>query len=161
MDILNTMKKDHRTALDLIESLEKCTDKADEKTRALVQKLCEEVKLHSQSEEKALYEACENKNVSLRDFALEGENEHHLIDEMLDKLASVPPGKDGEFKAALAVVKELLVHHAFEEEEKEAFPKIKKAFDTDERSQMAQTMDNYKEKIASQVKKDVEAHLTQ
>jgi hemerythrin superfamily protein len=151
MDILKKLKKDHRTAFALIEKLEKRIEKNDEKTQELVQKLCEEVSIHAKSEEKALYTMCEKKNVTLRDFALEGKNEHYLIDEMLAKLNSTAPGENGKFKAALCVIKELLEHHALHDEEEEMFPKIKKAFTDEERKEMGKFLDKYKEKLAAKL----------
>lgn len=127
-DLLKLIKADHDTVFDLIEQLEKKTESASHDTAHLVQELVRDVAVHARAEEQVLYEACRKQGLKLRDFALEGWNEHALLEVQLTKLMKTKPGRDGEFKAALAVVKELIEHHAREEEEKEMFPKFRRAF---------------------------------
>jgi hemerythrin superfamily protein len=147
MDILKVIKKDHKEAKALLKKLERMVEKPTKETAQTVGQFVTAVKLHTKAEERSLYEMCERKNLKLRDFALEGYNEHELLEVMLDKLAKTMPGEDHEFKAALTVIGELLEHHAEEEEEEEMFPKFKKAFSQEELEQAGEFMREEKERI--------------
>ena len=129
--ILDFIQDDHTAALKRIKRLEKMTEKSTKKTWDLTKELVEEVLLHAASEEKILYRAIKEKNESFRDFTLEGEIQHKLLESCLLLLLKFRPEKDGKYKAALSVVKKLLGHQG-KEEEKEMFPKLKKSYRTSE-----------------------------
>ena len=75
----------------MIKCLEKMTEKSSKKTWDLTQELVEEVLLHAKTEEKVLYRAMKEKNVSFRDFTLEGDIEHKLLESCLMRLLKVRP----------------------------------------------------------------------
>lgn len=147
MNILDLIKKDHDEALAMIKKLEKMTESATEKTWALTKELVTEVLLHAKAEEKLLYNSCRERSEELRDFTLEGIIEHKLLESTLKRLLKVRPGEDGKFKAALSVVKELLEHHGKEEEEKEIFPKLKKAYAKEELVELGKEFKSLKEEL--------------
>jgi hypothetical protein len=148
MDIRDIIREDHDEALQMIEKLEKVAEKpATEETMLMTRKLVAAVKLHARSEEVGLYAALETAKKELRDFSLEGYNEHECLELMLNKLAGLEPGEDGEYKAALMVVKELIEHHGKEEEEREIFPKLGKAFSADELMGFGALMMEEKERL--------------
>lgn len=147
MNVLQLIKEDHDEALKLIKRLEKSAEKASQATWKLTVELVEAMLLHAKTEEKVLYSAMKEKSEDFRDFTLEGDIEHKLLESTLKRLLKVKPGKDGEFKAALTVVKELLEHHGKEEEEKEYFPKIRKAFKSSELEDMGEEFITLKEKL--------------
>jgi hemerythrin superfamily protein len=147
MNILQLIKEDHDEAMRMIEDLEKKTEKDTKATWNLTQTLVEEVLLHAKTEEKVLYSSMREKNEDFRDFTLEGDIEHKLLESTLKRLLKIKPGKDGRFKATLTVVKELLKHHGKEEEEKEYFPKIRKAYKTAELVEMGEEFKTMKEKL--------------
>lgn len=160
-DILSIIKEDHRNIKKLIGNLEKISQKSTKDVPKMATKLAFELMLHAKSEEKALYEACEKYNLKFRDFVLESYHEHALIENMLTKLLETTPNKNGEFKAILAVIKDLVEHHAIEEEEKEMFPKIRKAFSAKLRHEIGSIMKKQKiilkpEILAHTKKVDVE-----
>jgi hypothetical protein len=162
MDILKLIETDHKKAKKIVKQLEKLADKPSAKTTTLARELWVEVKVHAQAEEKILYTACQEKNETLRDFALEGHHEHRLLDEMLDVLVLTRSGPDGEFKAALSVVQELLEHHAEEEEEKEMFPKLRRAFKKEDRELLGAQMEDLKTRLKPKLQeklKSVIAHV--
>ncbi len=68
---------------------------------------------------------------------------------MLRKLNSTLPADNGKFKTALCVIKELLEHHAFHDEEENLFPQIKEAFTEEELNDMGKHFDEYKEKLTA------------
>jgi hemerythrin superfamily protein len=155
MDILKMIKKDHKEAKALLKKLEASAEKPTKQTASLASQFVLEMKLHAKSEEHALYEACKKKNVKLKETAQEGYNEHECLDLMLDKILVTKPGEDGELAAVLSVVKELIQHHATEEEEQEMFPKIKKAFSKEELSEMGELMQAKKDEIKPSLKAQV------
>ncbi len=155
MDILKLIKKDHDEAFEAIEKLEKLTDSPSHDAEKLTREFVIAVLLHAKSEEKGFYEMIESKKEEFKDFTLEGFIEHSLVESTLKRLLAVKPGGNGEFKAALSVTKELLEHHAKEEEEEELFPKIKKNFSVEERDQMGQLMIEAKEKLRPEIEKMV------
>jgi hypothetical protein len=148
MDIRDLIREDHDEALALIAKLEKLAEKpASDEARAMTEELVTAVKLHAKSEEAGLYAALETAKKDLRDFSLEGYNEHECLDLMLDKLLTLEPGEDGHYKATLTVVKELIEHHGKEEEEGEVFPKLAKAFSADELMAFGSAMVEEKERL--------------
>ncbi|MES2526997.1 MAG: hemerythrin domain-containing protein [Bdellovibrionota bacterium] len=151
MTILDLIKEDHDGAMEIIKRLEKMTEKPSKRAWDLTKELVEEVLLHAKTEEKVLYSAMKAKNISFRDFTLEGEIEHKLLESCLMGLLKVRPGEDGKYKAALSVVKELLEHHGKEEEEKELFPKLRKSYKRAELEEMGVEFKAMKKEIRPKI----------
>jgi hypothetical protein len=158
MDIRDIIREDHDEALALIEKLDKMAEKPPTaESQDMTRKLVTAVKLHAKSEEAGLYVALETARKDLREFSLEGYNEHECLDLMLDKLLTLQMGEDGEYKATLTVVKELIEHHGKEEEEGEIFPKLGKAFTADELMGFGAMMVEEKERLRPQIEAAVAA----
>lgn len=158
MDILDMIRDDHDAALAAIAKLDKLAEGGAAQTlRAELRQLVVDVRLHAKSEEAALYEALEVSRKDLRDFSLEGTNEHECLDLMLEKLLTTPPGKDGELKAVLKVCKDLIEHHGKQEEEQELFPKLRKVFSKDELMAMASVMQAEKERLRPRIEREASA----
>ncbi len=151
-NILDLIKEDHDEASKMIKRLEKMVEKPSKATWSLTKELVEEVLLHAKTEEKVLYNTMKEKNESFRDLTLEGVIEHKLLESTLMRLLKVRPGTDGNYKAALSVVKELLEHHGKEEEEKEWFPKIRKAYESSELQEMGREFETLKEEIRPKIR---------
>lgn len=145
MEILRLIKKDHGDVKSLFKKVEQRAEIPGVETEGLVGELVNEILLHAKAEEKTLYIHCRQRTDKLREFALEGHVEHKLLEIAVKRLSVVPPGRDGKFKAVLAVAKELFFHHAVEEEEKGIFPKIMKAFSMKEREELGTRMAEIKE----------------
>jgi hemerythrin-like domain-containing protein len=71
-------------------------------------------------------------------MALEGYEEHDVVNSILSELASLPPD-DETWGAKAKVMTENLRHH-IEEEEKEMFPTARKVFDADELRELGDRM---------------------
>lgn len=147
MDILKLIEQDHRHVKTLFRELNAHAEDPGPATQALVNELITEVLLHAKSEEKALYRACKEKQGKLRNFAFEGHVEHKLLEIALKRLSTVAPSAEGEFPALLKVARELFLHHAFDEEEAEIFPRLKKNFSKAERREMGTYMLEVKESL--------------
>jgi hemerythrin superfamily protein len=122
-DAVALLKQDHETLRTLLGSLEKATGARREKLLSQVE---QELKAHTTIEEEIFYPAYRDavKKKDDRELYQEALEEHHVVDLVLPELkASNPAGEI--FGAKAKVLKELIEHHADEEEE-EMFPKARK-----------------------------------
>ena len=128
-DAIALLKEDHKKVKALLSSLEKTTEKSAERRTKLLQQIEAEINVHASIEEEIFYpayrEAVKKKDdVELYQEALE---EHHVVDLVMPELKASDPG--GEiFGAKATVLKELIEHHA-DEEEKEMFKKARAVMD--------------------------------
>src|SRR4051812_39327018 len=100
----------------MIKKLEHSIENESGGGKDLAMKLFTEVLLHSKAEMQALYIPIAAIQEDFKDFAMEGKIEHKLIEVTLKKLVKHDE-TDDDFKASLSVVKDLIMHHAEEEEE--------------------------------------------
>jgi hemerythrin-like domain-containing protein len=129
-DAITLLKEDHEKVRGLLKQLESA--KAPRRREELLAKIDEEVRIHSTIEEEIFYpafrEAAEKKED--RELFFEALEEHHVVDLVMPEAKETEPGAE-EFAAKAKVLKELIEHHA-DEEEKEMFPKAKKLMDREE-----------------------------
>lgn len=142
MDIFSMLKRDHDLVLGLIKKLEKTDESAVTKRENIFAKIKEELTVHAKSEENAVYAQLQDRELT-RDFALEGTEEHEIVDRLIAKLDSISASED-RWMALVTVLKEMLEHH-IDEEESDMFKKMKKEFDKDELLQMARMMKSEKQ----------------
>ena len=137
MDALSLLEEDHKLVKRLLAEGEKTTERG-EKTRAeLFARLKRELTIHEQMEEEVLYPALRAAAKS-RDIALEGYEEHHVVDEIFAELEQTPPS-DETWGAKFKVAKENIEHH-IEEEENEMWKAARQEFSEDELEQMGNRM---------------------
>ncbi|HET7482291.1 MAG TPA: hemerythrin domain-containing protein, partial [Actinomycetota bacterium] len=79
--------------------------------------------------------------------ALEGYEEHHVVNEIMGELEQTPVD-DERWGAKASVMKENIEHH-IEEEEEEMFKKARQIFDKAELEQLAERMKARKEELQS------------
>lgn len=118
-ELLNTLESQHRDAEDLLAKLEDATETSEQ--QPLVDKLVTAMAEHMAIEEEQVYPELQRIDGEL---AEEANVEHGLAREGLDKLQTMI-GQPG-FGAAVEMVKGGISHHV-EDEETEAFPKLRKA----------------------------------
>ena len=126
-DAIALLKQDHETVRGL---LERATKSSGQRRSQLLAKIEKEVKVHSQIEEEIFYPAYRDA-VSKKDdrkLYFEAVEEHRVVDLVMP---DVENGTDDEVAARVKVLKELIEHHA-DEEEKSMFPKARKVLDRDE-----------------------------
>lgn len=140
MDALELMKTDHDRLKDLMEEALD-SDEPCERTDLLHQ-MRTELMGHERMEEDVFYPALRS-DAKAKEIVLEGYEEHHVIDMILDELLEVPEDSE-QWKAKLKVLKENIEHH-IEEEEGEMFKKARKIFDKDALEQLGQKMQAVKE----------------
>jgi hypothetical protein len=134
MDIFEMLKKDHREAKDLFESLMESEENSEDRDE-LFQELRQALELHSTIEEKYLYPALQEVDET-RDMALESIEEHRIVKQLLEELEDLDP-EDEQWDAKLKVLMENVEHHV-EEEEKELFKKAQKVLSKDEIKEMGE-----------------------
>src|SRR5215208_3250824 len=119
-DAIALLKQDHEKVRGLLGQLEKATTPArHDKLLAQVEK---ELKVHTQIEEEIFYPAYRDavKKKEDRKLYFEAVEEHHVVDMVLPEASE---GSQTEVLQAKAkVLKELVEHHA-DEEEKQMFPR--------------------------------------
>lgn len=128
-DAITLLRKDHTVARKLLRELEKTESGQVERRKALLAKLATEVEIHAAIEEEIFYPAFHRKAEENDDEKLfyEAAEEHGLVHQVLPALKKTPPGSE-QFSARAKVLKDLVEHHA-EEEETELFPRVRELMD--------------------------------
>lgn len=125
-DAISLLSEDHRKVKRMFMDFEKLmnsTDKDMEK-RTLVQKICQELTVHTQLEEEIFYPAVRSA-IDDDDLMDEADVEHAGAKELIAQLEDMKPGDD-HYDAKVTVLGENIDHHVKEEQE-EMFPKARKA----------------------------------
>lgn len=141
MDAISLLTQDHRKVRKLLKELNDTTVRASKTREELVGKIAVELKAHTQIEEEIFYpaykKACSDaENDKLYFEALE---EHRAAGELV--LPDLLKTKvDSEmFSGRAKVLKELVEHHASEEEE-EMFPRAKKVFSSEDLDRLGEKL---------------------
>lgn len=142
MDALALLKEDHAKVKKMLAEGESTTERGVKTRTELFDRLKTELEIHERIEEEVFYPALKA-HPKARDLALEGYEEHHVVDTILAELEQTDPS-DEQWGAKFKVAKENLEHH-IEEEESEMFPKARQAFSRDELEQMGARMAEIKQ----------------
>lgn len=121
MMITELLKRDHQTAMRLIESLEDADDQVETQSenQEAFDHLNELLKTHAGIEEEIFYPAMKEFSES-RDLVREFHKAHKEIEQSLSSLSAMKPGTDS-FQKALSFLREDMERHV-DEEENELFP---------------------------------------
>src|SRR6266545_1919302 len=142
MDAITLLKDDHRTVKELFRKFEKAGERAHKTKRTLVDKITEELSVHSAIEEQVFYPAVREAVETAEDEVLESLEEHHIVKWTLSELEKMDP-QDERFDAKVAVLIESVRHH-IEEEEGEMFPKVRAAVSRRRLADLGELMDRAK-----------------
>jgi hemerythrin superfamily protein len=144
---ISLLKEDHKKVRGLLEDLESTTDRAVKTREKLLHELELEVKVHTQIEEEIFYPAFKKaaEKSEDREMFLEATEEHRVVDFEMPRVSAMDPGSE-DFGARTKVLKELIEHHA-DEEEKEMFPRAKKIMDSEELEELGVLMLARKEQL--------------
>jgi hemerythrin superfamily protein len=126
INAVDLLKKDHAAVRELLGQLAETKPRAAQKRARLFAKIDQELKTHKSIEEEIFYPAYHEAARTQADAKLffEAAEEHGLVDIVLGALEAADPASE-EYGAKCKVLKDLVEHHA-EEEEKEMFPRAKK-----------------------------------
>lgn len=146
-DATQLLKKDHQNVKKLLNSLTETTTRALKKRQELVEQIAEEIRIHARIEEEIFYPAYHEAAQAHEDEKLffEATEEHALVDVVLPKLEAEDPASD-EFSAKAKVLKDLIEHHA-EEEETEMFPRAQRLLGKERLVELGQEMQQRKQEL--------------
>ena len=139
MNAVDLIKEDHKRLRKLLD--ETLEAQGGEQREEAMDHLRTELVAHERMEEEVLYPRLRDEQ-KVRDSVLEGYEEHHVADVILDELLDVPPETDL-WKAKVKVLKENVEHH-MDEEESELLKKAKSVLDRDELDRLGERMERIK-----------------
>lgn len=147
---IDMLVEDHETVRNLLSQLSETTNRAGKKRADLLEKIKKEILIHTQIEEEIFYPAFRDSDVDESEkLYYEAKEEHRAVDELvLPDLESTEPASV-EFQGRVKVLKDMIEHHAAEEE-KEMFPKAKKAFSKEELQELGARMAERKAELQKQ-----------
>ena len=150
LDAITLLKTDHKKVRVLLETLDK-TDAPARRTKLFGQ-IETEITVHARVEEEIFYPAFKRKaeESEEKQMFFEAKEEHGLVDIIMPKVRSANPSSD-EFAARAKVLKDLIVHHA-KEEEKEMFKAAKKLFEKDELKSLGEQIQRRKRELLREMK---------
>jgi len=148
MDAISLLKDDHKVMRALLGDLEKSTPRAAKKRAMLLGKIEANLKAHASIEEEIFYPAFKEAGMKSDDDKMyfEALEEHRAAgDLVLPDLLRTNPASD-QFSGRAKVLKELVEHHAGEEE-KEMFPRARRLLDKNELAELGQRMEARKKQL--------------
>ena len=148
-DAIALLKQDHKTMRELLAKLEEAEGRERKTTLKTIE---HELKVHTKIEEDIFYpafrEAAEKEDDNKLYF--EALEEHHVVDMVLPEIKDTDIDAD-EFPAKAKVLKDLVEHHA-EEEETEMFPRAKKLMDRAQLMELGQQLADAKASLTGGAK---------
>lgn len=141
LNALDLIKRDHDRIKDMFDAALNTGDPAARSE--MLQRIRAELIAHERMEEDVFYPALRSASEKAREIVLEGYEEHHVIDMILDEMFEVPEDSE-QWQAKLKVLHENLAHH-IEEEEEEMFARAKKAMSGDTLDELGRKMAQAKE----------------
>ncbi len=138
-DVLSELEAEHRTVEQLFEQIEKTDDRSQRER--LVAELDAALSAHMELEERVVYPAMVE--AGLDDDVEEAYSEHDHARDLLGQIESgldEDPGVDG----VIAAMKAAIEHHV-EEEESEAFPKLRERLGDDGMAELTDAARSFRE----------------
>lgn len=147
MNAFTLLKQDHKTVAELMEKIDKTTERALKTREELFTRLQSELEVHAKIEEEIFYPAIESEEET-REITLEAFEEHRLVKQLLAELEAMPKD-DEQWTAKFTVLKENVEHHV-EEEEGEMFTKARKVLSKEDQEVLGTRLEEAKneQKIA-------------
>lgn len=145
---IELLEKDHALVKDLLEQLERTTARGVRKRTELFAQIAAEIDVHARIEEEIFYPAYHAAAKTHEDSKIffEAAEEHGLVKEVIAAMEGEDPSSDV-FAAKAKVLKDLVLHHA-EEEEEEMFPRAKKLLGKPALAELGESLDARKQELA-------------
>lgn len=149
-DAITLLTEDHQRVRELLGEMEETTERAVSKREELLATIEQELEIHTKIEEDIFYPAfrAAAKKKDDKDLYFEALEEHHVVDMVMPEIKTTKADSD-EFGAKAKVLKDLVEHHA-EEEEKEMFPRAKKLMDREQLLDLGQQLAQAKDSLMSE-----------
>jgi len=148
-EFFQMLKKDHEEVKGILGKLKETKESEPKKREEVFLKLRIELVPHMKAEESVFYPPLMAKKES-REDALEGVEEHHVSEMVLQELETTQKGEDI-WGAKMAVFKELVEHHIKDEESK-VFKSAEKALTRDDFEKIMKQFEQEKQKIKKNIK---------
>jgi hemerythrin superfamily protein len=148
MDALSLLKDDHKEVRALLGELAETTNRAEKTRTELLAKIAKELEVHTQIEEEIFYPAFKKagKNSDDNKMFFEAMEEHRAAgDLVLPDLLKTGVTSD-QFGGRAKVLKELVEHHA-DEEEKEMFPRARALLGKDALAELGERLAARKQEL--------------
>ena len=144
MDAMELLKNDHEQVKKILEEIDSTTEKGVKTREELSTKFKSEMTVHERIEEEIFYPRL-TEQAKTKEIALEGFEEHHVVDMVMAELDDVP-FDDETWGAKFTVMKENIEHHV-EEEEGEMFKLARQALESDELEELGARMEARKKEL--------------
>ncbi|MGN6512441.1 MAG: hemerythrin domain-containing protein [Lysobacteraceae bacterium] len=127
MDAITLLTEDHRKVRKLLDELEQTTNRAEKKRTELLAQIAKELEAHTSIEEEIFYPAFKEAGEKSDDDKMyfEALEEHRAAGDLVLPDLMKTSVTSEQFSGRAKVLKELVGHHA-DEEEKEMFPRARK-----------------------------------
>lgn len=147
MNAIQLLKDDHKKLKGLLNELVKTTTRADKKRMQLLEKIEQELRVHTRIEEEIFYPAFKKAgNSAHAKIYFEALEEHRAVEDLvLPDLKKTDRGSEN-FSGRAKVLKELVEHHA-DEEEKDMFKKAEQSMAKDELNALGEQMAERKQEL--------------
>jgi hypothetical protein len=144
MNAMDLLKQDHEKVKKLMNEIDSTTERGVKTRDELFTKFKQEMTVHERIEEEIFYPRL-TEQAKTKDIALEGYEEHHVVDMVMAELDDVPYD-DEHWGAKFTVMKENVEHH-IEEEEGEMFKLARQALEKDELEELGERMETMKKEL--------------
>jgi hypothetical protein len=147
MNAIELLKEDHDRVRELLARLVDTSPEAVDQRPDLLQTIEQELKIHTQLEEEIFYPAFKEADGKENErMYFEAKEEHRAVESLvLPDLKQTEPGNTS-FSGRAKVLKELVEHHA-EEEEEEMFERARECLSEDDLAQLGERMRARKEEL--------------
>ena len=135
-DAIVLLKQDHKEIKKLFKAFQDA--EGDKRKGELVNKIIEELTVHTYIENECMYPETRQLLPDLEDDVLESYEEHHVADVLCFELFTMD-AEDERYNAKTTVLIENVLHHV-EEEEQEWFPKVREALGRNQLQEIGQRM---------------------
>ncbi|HEY2381981.1 MAG TPA: hemerythrin domain-containing protein [Terriglobia bacterium] len=153
-DAIALLKEDHKNVKGLLQRLEKTTEDDTEERDELLAEVETEITVHTQIEEEIFYPAFKDaiRQESQARLYFEALEEHHVVDLVMPEIKSTDTASE-KFAAKAKVLKDLIEHHA-EQEETEMFPKARKTLGAARLRELGQELADRKSELMADMESD-------
>jgi iron-sulfur cluster repair protein YtfE (RIC family) len=143
-DAIVLLKDEHQQIRKTFRAFEKAGDNAHVTKGKLVDRMIEQLTVHTYLENEVMYPRVRELLPELEDDVLESYEEHHVADVLVIELSTMKP-EDERFTAKTTVLIENVEHHMAEEEQ-EWFPKVRAGLGRNQLQDLGQQMITAREK---------------
>jgi hemerythrin superfamily protein len=148
MDVIQLLKKDHKTVQKLFKDFEEATgSRGAQKKSALAQQICQALSVHAQVEEELVYPAFQE-NRSMKELLSEAKEEHHVAKLLIAEIEQLQPS-DEQYDAKVKVLCEYVMHHV-KEEEKEIFPQAQRKLSSKRLAALGEQVEERRNELMSE-----------